>query len=88
MQSNYSPVRGDHMAHMVYRAIVTALRIGKLKEPFSITDFKKACPGLGGGTYQAFLYKHREGNPGGNSELFGLISPGLFKCLRPIKYGI
>ena len=76
------------MAHMVYRAIVTAIKKGKLKEPFSNADFKKACHGLGKGTYQAFLYKHRDGNPGGNSELFRLISTGLFKCLRPFKYCI
>ena len=47
-------------------------------------------PGLGlvGGTYNAFLYKHRVGNPGGQSELFERTSPGQFKLVRPLKYGL
>jgi hypothetical protein len=64
------------MAHKVYGAIVGAVRPGVLLEPFTKEDFRKACPGLGEGTYAAFLDKHRKGNPGGNSELFGRQSPG------------
>jgi hypothetical protein len=74
--------------HRVYAAIVSAVRSGTLVEPFTQANFRRACPGFGNGTYQAFLYKHRLGNPGGNSELFELVSPGRFKLLWPIRYGL
>jgi len=74
--------------HKVYSAIVKAVRTGKLKEPFTNNDFRKACPGFADGTYNVFLNKHRIGNPGGNSELFKRISPGIFELVRPVKYGI
>jgi hypothetical protein len=76
------------MRHMVYEAIVAAVNSGMLREPFSKDDFRAACSGLGGGTYEAFLWKHRQGNNGGNSELFSLVSPGQFRCLRPFRYGL
>ena len=75
--------------HRVYSAIVSAVRSGRLVEPFSCADFRRACPGFSKGTYKAFLYKHRLDNPGGcSSELFELVSPGRFKLLRPIRYGL
>jgi len=46
------------------------------------------CKGFGNGTCAAFLYKHRKGNPGENSELFDMVSQGRFKLLKPIKYGL
>lgn len=76
------------MQHKVYGSIVKAVKEGRLKEPFSQVDFQRHCPGLGDGTYQAFLHKHRRNNPGGNSELFELVAPGRFKCLRPFRYGL
>ena len=76
------------MGHIVYRSIVGAVRAGRLVEPFSNSQFKDACPGLGEGTYNAFLNKHREGNPGGNSELFSKPKPGRFQLIRPIRYDI
>lgn len=75
-------------AHKIYTAIVLAVKKGTLKEPFTQADFRRSCPGLGEGTYQAFLYKHRKDNPGGNSELFQLVSPGKFRLLRPFLYGL
>ena len=72
----------------VYRAIVEAVRSGKLAEPFTQRDFRHACPGFGEGTYRAFLYKHRLGNPGGASELFKRVERGKFELLRPIRYGL
>jgi hypothetical protein len=75
------------MKHKVYEAIVKAIKTGKLTEPFTMQDFQMSCPGLGNGTYNAFLYKHSKGNPGGNSELFERVAPGQFRCLRPFKYG-
>ena len=74
--------------HKVYSAIVNAVRDGKLQEPFSTQDFKAACPELGKGTYNAFLYKHRRGNNGGNSGLFEKVGVNNFKLIRPIKYGL
>jgi len=44
--------------------------------------------GFGDGTYAAFLWKHRKGNPGGNSELFRLIAPGAFGMIRPFPYDV
>ena len=74
--------------HRIYACIVGAVRSGDLKEPFTVADFGRACPGFGEGTYNAFLHKHAVGNPGGNSELFERVGPGRFKLLRPIKYGL
>jgi hypothetical protein len=50
------------MAHKVYGAIVKAIRSGRLKEPFAKKDFENSCPGLGYGTYNAFLDKHAVDN--------------------------
>ena len=74
--------------HKVYGLIVSAIKQGKLTEPFDRKDFRRACLGLGEGTYRAFLDKHRLGNPGENSELFIKVSPGKFKMIRPYKYGL
>lgn len=76
------------MAHRVYEAIVQAVKRGDLPEPFGRPGFRKCCPGLGTGTYQAFLDKHARGNPGRNSELFERVAPGQFRCLRPFRYGL
>jgi len=74
--------------HIVYTAIVEAVINERLIEPFGNREFRRACPGLGEGTYNSFLYKHRVGNPAGKSELFERISPGQFKLVRPLKYGL
>jgi hypothetical protein len=76
------------MAHAVYTAIVNAVRAGVLAEPFSRDHFRRACPGFGKGTYQAFLDKHRQGNPGGNTQLFDRIATGQYRCIRPFLYGL
>lgn len=76
------------MDHKVYRKIISAIDLGLLIEPFSNNDFRKYCPGLGDGTYKAFLYKHKKGTKGGNSELFDQVGENLFKIIRPYKYGL
>ncbi len=81
------PFGSNMPQHRVYASIVQAVKDDRLNEPFSAEDFRRASPGFGEGTYQAFLYKHREGNPGGNSELFEQVGPDLFRVLRPFKYG-
>jgi len=73
--------------HEVYKSIVRAVKTGKLKEPFNVTDFENACPGFGIGTYRAFLYKHAVGN-GITTELFEKVSPGEFELIRPLKYAV
>lgn len=76
------------MSNKVYASIIRAIRNGKLLEPFSTHDFKRACPGFGKGTYRAFLHKHSNKNPGGYTVLFRRVRPGRFKCIRPFKYGL
>lgn len=66
----------------VYQSIVEAIVKGRLKEPFSSKDFQRACSGWAKGTYEAFLYKHRKGNLGDNTELFERVGRGLFRLLR------
>ena len=74
------------LRHEVYKCIVMAVKSGKIKEPFTENDFRKACPGFGEGTYRAFLHKHAVGN-GKTTELFERESPGRLRLLRPFKYG-
>jgi predicted aspartyl protease len=65
----------------VATAIDAALVNGNLVEPFSSEDFRRACPGFGGGTDQAFLWKHRRGNDH-TTELFELVAPNQFKRIH------
>jgi hypothetical protein len=74
--------------HQVYSVIVSAVRAGRLREPFSSKDFQRACIRFAKGTYRVFLNKHRRDNPGGNSELFGRVASGRFELLYPIRYGL
>lgn len=76
------------MNHEVYRSMVEDLKKTRLKEPFSVEDFRRACPQWKEGTYGAFLYKHRKGNPGGKSELVEKVALGRFSLLRPLKHGL
>jgi hypothetical protein len=73
--------------HAVYRAIVSAVTDGTLGEPFTNGEFRTACPGFGGGTYNAFLDKRSLGNPGSATELFDRVAPDSFNLVRPLKTG-
>lgn len=75
------------MRHRVYSSIVRAVLTGKLKEPFTVEDFKKACPSFAEATYRSFLHNHTKNNPGGNSEVFERVTLGKFVCMRLLKYG-
>ncbi len=75
-------------SHKVYTYIVNAVKCGRLKEPFTKDDFRKVCPEFGRGTYKAFLWKHRVGNPSGETELFIKVMPGQFKLVKPLKHGL
>jgi len=70
------------MAGRIVQSIESAVRAGRLRQPFSNKDFEAACPGFGRGTYQAFLWKHREGNPSGQTEHFKLVASNQFVLLR------
>jgi hypothetical protein len=65
--------------------LITEIRLavleGCLSEPFGAKDVKNAVPGYADKTYPVFLPKHRKGNPGGNTELFVRVSPGLYRLL-------
>ena len=65
-----------------------AIELGGLVEPFSKPDFEVKCPHFCAGIYNAFLDKDARGNRGGNTELFERVSPGQFKCLRTLRYGL
>ena len=60
------------------RCVRAAVDSEKLKEPFSASDVKKACPDFADHTYSNFLPKHRKGNPGGYTEYFERVAPGLY----------
>ena len=75
------------MAHYVYGEIIKVIKKGKLKEPFTISELKKACPHLNKNTCDSFPSKHSVGNPGNNSELFERTTDGKYRLVRPIKYG-
>jgi hypothetical protein len=74
--------------HEVYACILKAVISRKLKEPFTKDEFRHVCPNFKEGTYNAFLWKHRVGNPGKNTELFIKVARGRFKLIRPFKYNI
>jgi hypothetical protein len=62
--------------------IYTAVKAGRLTEPFGPYDVKQACPGWADRTYANFLSKHRVGNPSHTSELFEQVGPGQFRTTK------
>lgn len=70
------------MRSKTFANIVSAIKAGKLKEPFTERDFRQACPGLPEGTYRAFLHKHARANTGQYSNLFERVAPGKFICIK------
>ena len=58
------------------RRIREAVASGRIGRTFRAADVNKA---LNIGFAGIFLPKHRVGNPGGFSELFVRISPGLYR---------
>lgn len=59
--------------------IYEAVRVGRLLQPFDANAVKRACPGWADRTCHVFLGKHAKGNPGGNTELFLRMAPGLYR---------
>ncbi len=60
--------------------ILSAVRSGKLVEPFSAADVRSACPGWAERTYGVFLPKHAQGN-GRTTELFVRVAPGRYRLI-------
>jgi len=58
-----------------------AVSDGRLPSAFSAEDVEHACPGWGHGTYNAYLWKHAEGNPGRYPEYFRKVGPNSFELL-------
>jgi len=63
--------------HRVYTAIVTAVRDGRLREPFSKEAFKRACPGFGRGVNTGLEF---DKNAGLNLTLFTVRLALLSGC--------
>jgi len=59
---------------------------GRLPRRSTRKDFESACSDLGRGTHNAFLWKHREGNPGGYRPYVRPVGPGLFELI-PCEQG-
>jgi hypothetical protein len=58
--------------------IHTAVKSGKLIQPFNAAMVKQACPGWADGTYKTFLGKHAVGN-GNTTKLFEREGRGLYR---------
>lgn len=73
------------MKSQIYTYIVKAIKNKELKEPFTAKRFKEVCEKWKRSA--SFLWKHRRGNPGGNSELFERIlsKPRKFKLTKPLR---
>ena len=57
-----------------------AVAAGDLVEPFRVRDIINAKSiDSNQSTPNTFLPKHRVGNPGGNTELFIRVAPGLYR---------
>lgn len=59
--------------------IRTAVKEGRLTEPFSPQEVVQAGVQCAATTPGTFLPKHRVGNPGGNTELFIRVGPGQYR---------
>ena len=66
----------------VIEKIKEAIEKGKLAEPFGKKDLEEVVPDLGRGTYNAYLWKHHVGNPGGKKEYFEKVAPGKFRLKK------
>ena len=62
-------------------AIQKAVKNGKLKQPFTAADVKKACKGYDDVTYSSHLVHHRKKNPIKASELYERDSKGKFRLI-------
>jgi len=73
------------MAPQAYSKVITAIKSGKLKEPFFPIEATKACRPKNKGTFRKIFASHRRGNPFGNQALFIQLKDGTYKAIRPFK---
>lgn len=59
--------------------IYSAVAGGRLKEPFSPADVRRACPSYAARTPGTFLPKHCVSKPGADTKWFERVSRGLYK---------
>lgn len=64
------------MPKQTFASIQSAVNSGRLGTPFKPSDVNRVLKITFAAT---FLPKHRVGNPGGNTELFDRLGPGLYK---------
>lgn len=64
--------------------IYSAVRSGRLVQPFDAEMVRRACPGWAEKTYSVFLSKHAVGN-GQTTELFVRVSQGRYKTVSSNK---
>ena len=58
-----------------------AVEQGTLPERFRAEDVRRICPGWDYRTYNNFLPKYRQGNPGGHAEYFKRHRDGSYSLL-------
>ena len=63
--------------------IYAAVPEGRLREPFTRDDLKRACPGWPTSIYIEFLPRHSVGNKYGNAELFVKVARNQYRLNRP-----
>jgi hypothetical protein len=61
------------------REIYSAVRDGRLQEPFAPEDVRKTCPGYARSTPGTFLPKHCVGKPGSDTKWFERTATGRYK---------
>jgi len=64
--------------------IYSAVKSGRLKEPFGPADVKRVCPGWARRTYTVFLAKHAVVNPNNLSGLFQYVGPDQYRTLPEV----
>ncbi|MDH3501304.1 MAG: hypothetical protein OEL69_02200 [Nitrosopumilus sp.] len=68
-----------------YLKIVSAVKSGKLKEPFFPFEVVKACKIKNVESFRKIPSRYRKGNPYGNKTLFIRLKDGSYKLTRPFK---
>jgi hypothetical protein len=68
--------------HRLVNDIRRAVARGDLPRSFRAADVRRACPGWADRTYGVFLPKHRQVNPGGDTELFYGNPDGSYSLIR------
>jgi hypothetical protein len=62
--------------------IQEAVLQGKLKEPFTWRDVKRATPGYADKTYKLVLVHHRKSNPIKHPEYFARVDKEHFRLIK------